>query len=459
MTNLLLSILSVVTTAFLITYFPFSNFLKIIKRDFLSASLISCLFFGSIYLGGARPETGTYALLDPLRLARVALFAVITGLAFLNVMGLLRTGSQPTWKSIPVSLFMMLLYGGFAMLTAEYSPSPEVSLWKGFEVVTHVAVACSVALSVKTIDDARNMMEFTIGWVTFLCISFLLGVLLFPDRAGGIQGLVDSGIATRYYGVFPVLNADDAGQVCGIVSLIGMTYLALLRLARGRIILYGLIGLALIGSLLAHSRTELLCIVIGMVVLAIYTGNKIATYALLLIGALFISSELISQITQEYILRGQSYSEFRSLTGRAWIWQKTLEEVSQNPFFGNGFYTTRITLSVTHAHNAFLMALHGGGLMLLIPLLAATAVIVRNIYVSRPQVKRPLDINQGLLWCEVTIVFLFVFIRGLTGTGFEGHHYNLTLFCLSAIAANILYKTRKMSLTAYGEDIAQKSRA
>lgn len=88
---------------------------------------------------------------------------------------------------------------------------------------------------------------------------------------------------------------------------------------------------------------------------------------LAVVGLVLIETpDVASNRVSDYIMRGQSPEEFRSMTGRTEIYEQGLEAFTKSPIFGRGQWADRLTFG-QHAHNSFLQALLNGGLAGAIP--------------------------------------------------------------------------------------------
>jgi O-antigen ligase len=76
--------------------------------------------------------------------------------------------------------------------------------------------------------------------------------------------------------------------------------------------------------------------------------------------------EAASNRVSDYLMRGQSPEQFRSMTGRTETWELGLEAFTERPIFGRGQWADRLTFG-QHSHNSFLQALLNGGLAGAIP--------------------------------------------------------------------------------------------
>ena len=92
----------------------------------------------------------------------------------------------------------------------------------------------------------------------------------------------------------------------------------------------------------------------------------IATIALLILDTPATMSDQVNQ----YVLRGQSKEQFRSMTGRTRAYENAVVAFEETPLLGRGQWTDRLVIK-EHVHNSYLQALLNGGIVGGIPYLAS----------------------------------------------------------------------------------------
>lgn len=410
------------------------------------ALLLLLLFIGIFFLGGAR-EPGS-ELVDPLRIARIALFVTISTVALFD---LLRPGNKGS--RINSALWLMLFYGGVAMATAAYSDNPLLTVWKGFEVITHVLVAMAIARRVFNTED--TLVALGIAWLglTFATVSVFWGIVLFPDEALRREiSMVGSQPITQftamYGGVFPRLNPNEVTQIAAITALATFSYTIVDRVPKYYLSFVILFGISLVVMYYSHSRTSFIALLLAIFIIAIFSRNKkmLVIIAIGLFLFVFISS--ISEYAREYFLRGQSEEQLAHLSGRVPFWKDVWEVFSDRPMFGYGYYSAhRVLFSTSGVDNSYLNVLLGGGILLLLLFLAPIALIAVQIFKYRPSRRHHThEKNSTLLWMLTTSLFILLIVRSATGPSFESHHFNLILFLLCSIAASrlgLIHKSQK----------------
>ena len=446
--QLILLALSLSTTAALGVFPVFRSWWKAAMEYKTEALLLTLLFIGLLFLGGVR-EAGATSLLDPLRIARIVLYTFITGVSLLTF---ILSPKQKT--ALSSAMLFMAVYGLLAMATAAYSVYPPLTLWKGFEVITHVSVAAVMARRVATIEDANKIYSLVWLIIAYLVASFLWGAVLYPDAAfrpfldntGRIanEGTFGSGLR----GTFPRMHLNSVTQIGAIMGVAAVSYLASYQGKRRKPVLFLLLA-SLMVVLLGHSRTSIFAFVLALIVMAMYVKHRGIRIGVLAGGAAIGITAAVSGVVTEYLLRGQTAEQFSSLTGRLPFWDTVIGAIMDSPVIGYGFYAgTRILFNLPGVDNTYLNVMMGGGIILLVIFLAPIAITAWNIYVTRPSRtpggQRP---AYQLLWMQTAGLFIMLFLRSLSGPSFDANHFNLILFLVSTIGAATLVRNRRLAGT------------
>jgi O-antigen ligase len=331
----------------------------------------------------------------------------------------------------------MLLYAALALFTATYSLYPLLTVWKAFEVITHVAVAMVLARRVTNVADAIGLLGLV--WISMLFIAFslLVGVVVSPSEA--LVTLEQSGISTLA-GVAFTVNTNTATQIGGLVVLFAASALVFSGALRGRWVLLLVLFLGVAVMLLARSRTSMFATILGLLIIAFFARRSWLLILLFLCGAAVMLSAAATDVITAFFLRGQSEEQFAGLSGRAYAWEPMWETFLDRPILGYGFYAgIRVLFGLPGADNTYLQVLLSGGLVLLTVFMVPIFCISIDLFRSRPRRSRKgLDHAHVLLWMQTATLFSMLMVRSVTGPSFDSHHPNLTLFLLCSIAASTL---------------------
>lgn len=128
----------------------------------------------------------------------------------------------------------------------------------------------------------------------------------------------------------------------------------------------------------------------------------------------------IRQTVNEYLLRGQDAAEFKSFTGRTYVWGGAGAALATSPIFGTGHFADRLLLGA-NAHNAVLSASLTAGVVGLMPFLLSWICAWRDgwrlwrLRASLP----PFDQNLLLISGGLLVFFTIRSIPETTTAGFS----------------------------------------
>lgn len=405
------------------------------------------LSIAAVFLGSPR---GTQSIVenpvDTVRTFRIIVLVLMGGASFWAVaLKGKRAGASG-------SLIWMVVYSILAMFSAAYSKFPLLSLYKGLEVAAFVALGMyvgSILYSWKDIEDTINIVLLAF-W--YLIISALVGAVVAPSLAWG-WGESGDWMSFTITGVFPVINANTLTQLGGIVASAALCRLFCHPRGAPNVGELLVFFTAVTCMVLSHSRTSLFAFILGAgIILFFYRKKKVALISMLFagVGSLFFA---VSEYLVEYFLRGQTVEGFTSMSGRTHFWPLVTQRVSEAPILGHGFYASqRVLFGVSSVDQAYLEVLLGLGIIGLTVFCVAVLSVLVNLWRSRPPVhSRKQDSDQVFIWTQLVVIFLFIFIRSLTGPSFQNLHINLTLFVLVTVGAAAVRRLAKESATVQEE--------
>lgn len=326
--------------------------------------------------------------LDPQVLAKLLVIAGAGLYGVIGAMGDIRI--RRVLFSFPVFLVMVLC--GFYFLSSFFSIAKEHSL---------VSAASSLAVLLMTVTAMVQL-----GLVRFLTIVFYAMsafivfswavFLAWPEVGVFMEPITDGEFTKRMSGL---AHPNTLGQYGGLTMVVGLgLYHFYGQRSSWRLVVIALAAAALVASL---SRTSLMATVAGLIALyhrSIFSAeNKkwLIFGALLAIPVLLIvvtQIELGSSIADKMTMFSKSgdAEELTSATGRAEIWQYTIQLISEQPFTGYGAATSKYFLEdySMYTHNlllniAFSTGVFGGlvGLCMILQQ-AATAVLRAHVITS-----------------------------------------------------------------------------
>lgn len=326
-------------------------------------------------------------------------------------------------RKIPSRLIAPPLLAGAALAsTSLISASPTLSLIKGIAWASlFILVALSLsereALSGEwTIarggaESAARLLGAVIPlfFMVALLASLLIGHgFLVPETTGIPQ------LTPTLLGMHP--NTFAFYLVLGVLTLVwSREDLWTLRDLLGFIALAALV-------LMTRSRTALVLVAIGLLIMMMTRGGRRARWAgglLLICVAVAVALEVVPL---EFLMRGQGESEVAQLSGRLPLWDAALAGVRERPWLGWGFgvgpeiaierhATTYLAYSVSTSDNMFLdVALAGGMVLLAAWVLLILGMVARMVAASRSKSN----------WSGLLVACAFVvLVRSTLGSGFD----------------------------------------
>jgi O-antigen ligase len=151
---------------------------------------------------------------------------------------------------------------------------------------------------------------------------------------------------------------------------------------------------------------------------------------------------------RDYIMRGQGYEEFVSMTGRVGIWDAAWNFLKGSPLIGYGYQTAhRFDLSahlgpgfspIGTVENTFLEVMLDVGIVGLLPILAATYQLA--VWLSKSFRVSSLRWRFRKTRCEVVAALVIVFIKTVNGPTFQAHSIYLLTLLISMAFIQVLLK-------------------
>jgi O-antigen ligase len=417
------------------------------KKPFLSGVVIIAVV--AVFLGGAREAITTVRNpVDTIRFIRILVIVALTVTAAIVILfsrGRASSGWAVRW---------MGLYAGVAMISCLYSSFPLLSLWKGFEVLSAVAVGILIGGFLHQREDIEHLINIVLLIIWFLVLSSLVGMIISPSLAfarmkqGGLMGFA-------LQGVYPQINANTLSQISAMLASCSLCWVL------GGQKRYESLGplfvfvLALACVVLGHSRTSLFAFVLLVCFILIFFRAKITALATLWIGIMLGASGVAIHYITQYIFRGQSEELFTSLSGRTQLWPLVLEKIWQSPLVGHGFYSSqRMTWGLSTVDNTYLEVLLGVGIVGLTFFCMAVISVFVDLWRGNPSNFRlKPDSKWRLIWIQQVAMFLFLFFRSLTGPSFEMLHPSLTIFVIFAVSSSATLRIQRAehALSEYEE--------
>ena len=397
------------------------------------------LAIASIFLTTASTSTGTeLSLPGPMRMLRVLVLITLAAWASLRIIfkptRLTQSGAAALW---------MLAYALIATASALYSPTPALTLWKGFEVFAIVITAISLSDKFSQLEDIQRLVNIFSLFILFFVCDLLFSVLIAPGQAFANFAASTGRMAFAAHGIAPFFHPNSMTQAgAWLFSLTLASAIIPLTKSRQNVIKILLIIMASTAMILGHSRTSLFACMITIIIVLVYGGYIRTAITLGLLGSVAFLTTGATDYLVEFLLRGQNTEVFTSLSGRIHFWEDTWNAFKESPLFGKGFYAgQRELFGSSTVDNTYLEVLLNLGVVGFIVFLAPLAITFYTLFKSRPVLRtQPL---LKLCWLQIASLFIIIFIRSLSGPTFQVLHLNLVFYSFIIIAARSLLSARR----------------
>jgi O-antigen ligase len=263
---------------------------------------------------------------------------------------------------------LLMIYGVLAAIAAVVSPQPTWSLYWSMTFLATIAAAWTFATTRTPVASTRQCLQVTWG-VMFV----VAGIIAYMVR-GSVFGSAPSA-----YGVMTDLN--EMSRSSGVARWAGVPGLVCVLKAfhtrRPALIAFyvAAAGAAFFIVYRMQSRGAIFGVVAALL-FALLTSSRLRRYALpfvvfiAVVVALLETPAVLSGRVTEYLLRGQTEEEFRSMTGRTQVYENGLAAFWDAPLLGRGQWADRL-IGIGHAHNSYLQALLNAGILGGIPYVAS----------------------------------------------------------------------------------------
>jgi exopolysaccharide production protein ExoQ len=348
-----------------------------------------------------------------------------------SVWVLLRNGARIR-QAFPGPLLLLFFYGIVAMISSLYVPSYAFyAMWKGCEVTVDVLCVAALLSYASSQDNARTayrMLPFLNG---ILVLVYLVEALSMP----AVALLPSRGYIPVYMvGVLPVMTQN------ALAFLSAVTALAIIaRLHRpGRVVLkclyLSMLCPVLATLILAQSRTSVVALVLALVAYLLYDRRWISLGVLVAACMVAAMYTQISDLSFQYLLRGQDEELVTSLSGRTEGWEAAWESFQESPVVGQGFAAfARANIlgssGMSSLHGALFEVMVGTGLLGLIPWVVAivwTFVRLASLPLGgHPWFRSPVGRS---IQAEMVGVACLIVVRASTSSGLAVHEDNFMLF-------------------------------
>ena len=309
-------------------------------------------------------------------------------IGFAGLYGLLGVMSDIRIRRVLLSfpVFLVVALSGFYFASSFASLTPEYSL------VSTVALVSVLLMTVTAMMQLGLVRFLTVSFYGMSCfILFSWAAYFFMPEIGVFLEPTANGEFTKR--MSGLAHPNTLGQYAGLTLVVGMAlYQFYGQRSKWRVLVIALAAGALIASL---SRTSLVATVVALVtmnyqwLLSERRRKWILLGAILFVPMLMIVAsqvDLQEKIAEKMTIISKSgdASELATATGRAEIWQYSMQLISQRPLIGYGAATSKFYLSdySLYTHNlllniAFSTGISGGLIGLVMILYQAASVVFK----------------------------------------------------------------------------------
>ncbi len=308
-----------------------------------------------------------------------------------------------------------------------WSVKPAWTIFKSLEYAIDLAVLAAIVISVPSVDEYEGILNWT--WT-------LLGILLATAWAGAVVDPKDALLGAREVGVvgyqlqglFPNISADSVGEFSAILAAVALSRIVLHRGKESQRGWYWMLLVASLGTLyIAQARSALVGFVFGAIVLLMLARKFLLTAMMGVIGIIVLAFTDTGQYFWQYFLRGQTQSQFQSISSRADWWQFAWQKFMLHPWTGYGAFAggrfvvmAQLKLPGTpDVHSTWVETLVDTSLWGIIPL----AVVILAVWYHLLRSTRRSQFSRGerALAIEVAAVLGVLSVRSFFSTSLISH--------------------------------------
>jgi O-antigen ligase len=272
-----------------------------------------------------------------------------------------------TANSLHGPVRMWLIYGLIGLLATFMSPEPFDAL---YWAVAYLAVFLAMRAYISTanpLDIAEQLNR--LNWV--VTTLFLL-LLVFFARETLLPAIIEQKTAYGQFGgaqvsavALPISRSSGMARfaaVPGVIAFVMLWHSNALK----KLFWLALFFASAFLIYIMQSRGAIFGMAFAMAFVMLFQGKRSRILGMVLVSlfGLMLLTDVIPVETinsiKDYIYRGQSEEDFRSLTGRTRAWDLGLAWGLDSPFIGWGFQADRMLIK-EHVHNTYLYAFMTSG--------------------------------------------------------------------------------------------------
>ncbi len=275
---------------------------------------------------------------------------------------------------------VLACFGLVQLASTVWSVFPAWTLYKSCEYLADVALLAAVVATIRSVEDYKDLFDWTWTLYGLLLASVWVGVVLWPQEALYPQGFQVGVIGVWLTGIAPHVSANDVGTFGAMIALVALSRLLPVDGERRSRPWYGLLFAAgAVTMVLAQTRTAFAGFLLGVFLILLFS-KRFALSALLtffVMPALLLSS--LGSLIWVFLERGESARGLATLSDRTIWWSFAWEKFVERPITGYGAYAAgrfEVLAQLGHnktasMHSDYLEVMVGTGIWGLIPFLIA----------------------------------------------------------------------------------------
>ena len=267
---------------------------------------------------------------------------------------------------LPGNVRQWLYYGLIGFFTSTLSPEPVDALYFGLAYLAAFAV-------VKIYLDKDNMVESVVhlNLLSLMAVTVFLLIMLFLARGYLFErtptGISGYGISERMPTVVEMPMSLSSG-LARFAAVPGVLSFVFIWFGKGWKRFLWIAPLLFFGWIvyIMQSRGAVIGFAFVIAFEMLFLGGKkkiIAIFFMVIFGAALLSNVIPGKAfkdVSDYMRRGQSMEEFKSMTGRTYVWERAWPKIMEAPIIGRGFQADRAIIQ-EHIHDTYLYVLMTAG--------------------------------------------------------------------------------------------------
>ena len=346
--------------------------------------------------------------------------------ALLVFIMLLRQPISVTVWRFPLVAFVMYIF--VALISAGVSDSPLLSFYRAGQLLIDLALVAVAYTVLKRTKNPQLLVNITFLWLVIFIFSVVLGGIILPEQAlvsnKGVLGV-------WLFGSIFYMHPDSLGLLAAVGFLV-----SILRVFGGveyigsRFLWFSFMLSSGTVLILAQARTSIAGCAIALFIAGIilkkmrWLAYVVVVIAIMILFYYWLSGASIGfeQITSDYLRRGVSDDDLRSMSGRTGLWDRGWGLVKDSPFLGHGFGSI-VGGAMHSAHMGVMVNVGFLGYMVWLVFVFGVALFT---YKNTKLISN--EPTEFLFSVTLLLVLVIYFVRSFLGYIVVTHQLNMMIF-------------------------------